>query len=451
MTRIGLINFFCNIICFLGFLSAFRFDLNLRLIVLYALVQLIVGRYRDNVLLIWDEIKLILISHFWFFLLAMLFFRIDQWRMILILFLVSSLSAFFCVFFSRYSHIWFRRFFKKNVLIVGMGHTAFQLTDVITHNRFALLDVRGYINCNNSELLPHSYQQEQIIFEDVYSLDQADEIIEKEDINTIIIAIPQLISKDIDILMSEFSNKVDEIKVLPKVENMVTFNSRIDDFDGLLMISTAIGKISDFSLFVKRLLDILGGIVGCLALVPLYFIVRHKNHKQGDFDPIFFKQRRIGKYGKEFTIYKFRTMVPNADKVLEDLMKKDPEIREEYTINKKLKNDPRITKAGKILREKSLDEFPQFINVLKGEMSLIGPRPYLPREKEDMGDFYDTIIQVKPGLTGMWQTHGRSDVDFAGRLKLDDWYFRNYSLWLDITILIRTIKTVLGGSDESAR
>ena len=219
-----------------------------------------------------------------------------------------------------------------------MGHTASQLTDVIAHNRFALMDVRGYINCNNSELLPHSYQQEQIIFENVYSLDQVDEIIEKEDITTIIIAIPQLISKDIDILMSEFSNKVDEIKVLPKVENMVTFDSRIDDFDGLLMISTAIGKVSDFSLFVKRLLDILGAIVGCLALVPLYFIVRHKNHKQGDFDPIFFKQRRIGKYGQEFTIYKVRTMIPNADKVLEELMEKDPKIREEYTINKKLKN-----------------------------------------------------------------------------------------------------------------
>ena len=93
--------------------------------------------------------------------------------------------------------------------------------------------------------------------------------------------------------------------------------------------------------------------------------MRHKNHKQGDFDPIFFKQRRIGKYGQEFTIYKFRTMIPNADKVLEELMEKDQKIREEYTINKKLKNDPRITKAGKILREKSLDKFPHFINVFK--------------------------------------------------------------------------------------
>ena len=181
----------------------------------------------------------------------MLFVEIAQCRMVLMLFLVSSLSAFFCVCFSRYSHIWFRSFFKTNVLIIGMGHTAYQLTDVITHNRFALMDVRGYINCNNSELLPHSYQQEQEIFENVFSLDQADEIIEKEDITTIIIAIPQLISKDIDILMSEFSNKVDEIKVLPKVENMVTFDSRIDDFDGLLMISTAIGKVSDFLYLLK--------------------------------------------------------------------------------------------------------------------------------------------------------------------------------------------------------
>ena len=144
-------------------------------------------------------------------------------------------------------------------------------------------------------------------------------------------------------------------------------------------------------------------------------------------------------------------MVENAEAKLEELMRTDPAIREEYLTNKKLVNDPRITKAGKFLRRTSLDEFPQFINVIKGEMSLIGPRPYLPREKEDMGDFYHTIIQMKPGLTGMWQTHGRSDTDFVTRLSLDDYYFRNYSLWLDITILIRTVKTILGGKDESAR
>ena len=230
----------------------------------------------------------------------------------------------------------------------------------------------------------------------------------------------------------------------------MTFDTRVDDFDGLLLISTAQTEINIWVRLGKRILDICGGIAGCLVLLPLYFYVRRKNHQSGDYDPVFFKQKRIGKNGKEFTIYKFRTMVPNAEKILDELMEKDPAIREEYTKNKKLKNDPRITKAGHFLRKTSLDEFPQFINVLKGDMSLIGPRPYLPREKEDMGIYYDIIIQMKPGLTGMWQTHGRSDVDFEDRLALDEYYYRNYNLWLDVTLLVKTVRTMLAGSHAGA-
>ena len=237
---------------------------------------------------------------------------------------------------------------------------------------------------------------------------------------------------------------------MPSFNNLVTFDSRVDDFDGLLLISTAQTEINIWVRIGKRILDICGGIAGCLVLLPLYFYVRRKNHQSGDYDPVFFKQKRIGKGGKEFTIYKFRTMVPNAEQILDELMETDPAIREEYTKNKKLKNDPRITKAGHFLRKTSLDEFPQFINVLKGDMSLIGPRPYLPREKEDMGIYYDIIIQMKPGLTGMWQTHGRSDVDFEDRLALDEYYYRNYNLWLDVTLLVKTVRTMLGGSHAGA-
>lgn len=140
-------------------------------------------------------------------------------------------------------------------------------------------------------------------------------------------------------------------------------------------------------------------------------------------------------------------MIPNAEKVLEELMAKDPAIREEYETNKKLQHDPRITKAGKFLREKSLDEFPQFINVLKGDMSLIGPRPYLPREVADMGDHYDDIVSVAPGITGMWQTHGRSAVTFEQRLQLDEFYYRNWSLWLDLTLLVKTIQNMFYGDN----
>lgn len=454
MNRIGWLNFFVDTIFAMILFWVFPFDFGYiwRLVVLYAFIQIMMGRYQDNILLIWEEIKKILISHFCFFVISILFFRITQIEELLYLVLITLLLSFFSLVFSRYSHIWFRPIFKKNVLIIGMGHTAEKLHGTITHNRFSLMDVRGFINVNDSSLLPHVYQQERIVDSDnIFSLDMIEEVIQKEKITTVIMAIPQLLSGDIEILMELLRDNVKEIKVLPRTENLVTFDSRIDDFDGLLMISTAKSEISLFSCFMKRVVDILGGLVGCLMLIPLYWIVRHKNHKEGDFGPVLFKQTRIGKDGKEFTIYKFRTMVMNAEQKLEELMEKDPAIREEYLTNKKLKNDPRITRAGKFLREKSLDEFPQFINVLKGEMTLIGPRPYLPREIEDMGDFYYTIIRMKPGLTGMWQTHGRSDVDFKSRLELDDYYFRNYSLWLDVTLFIRTVKTIIGGSDETAR
>ena len=136
-------------------------------------------------------------------------------------------------------------------------------------------------------------------------------------------------------------------------------------------------------------------------------------------------------------------MVPNADDVLFELLKKDKKLAKEYKINKKLKNDPRITKMGKHLRNSSLDELPQLINVLKGDMSLVGNRPYLPREQEDMGEYFDDIIKTKPGLTGYWQVSGRSDTSFDYRLKLEKYYSNNYSLLFDIKILLSTVRVVL--------
>ena len=161
-----------------------------------------------------------------------------------------------------------------------------------------------------------------------------------------------------------------------------------------------------------RALDILGGFVGCMCVIPIMIAVMINNLKDGDFGPIFFKQERIGKNGKLFKMYKFRTMVKNADKKLEELLETDEAERKEYKKYKKLKNDPRVTKFGAFLRKTSLDEFPQFLNVLKGDMTLVGPRPYLPREKEDMGSYYDYIIKHKPGITGYWQISRKKRCDF---------------------------------------
>ncbi len=189
---------------------------------------------------------------------------------------------------------------------------------------------------------------------------------------------------------------------------------------------------------IKRVMDIIGGFLGTLLLIPLTFGIYIANLIVNDKGPIFYAQKRIGKDGKIFTIYKYRSMVVNADKKLNKYLRENEEAREEYRQYKKLKEDPRITKVGKFLRKTSLDEFPQFINVLKGEMSLVGPRPYLRREKKDMGENYKTIISVKPGITGYWQVNGRSEKDFQERTGMDVDYIRDQNLWFDIKIIIKT-------------
>ena len=195
---------------------------------------------------------------------------------------------------------------------------------------------------------------------------------------------------------------------------------------------------------IKRIIDICGGLVGTIALIPLTIIIYVARIAMHENDgPIFYDQLRIGKNGKVFKMYKYRSMVIGADEKLHKYLEENEEARKEYKLNKKLKNDPRITKMGKILRRTSLDELPQLVNVLKGDMSLIGNRPYLPREKEDMGQYFDTIVKTKPGLTGYWQVNGRSNTTFEERLKLEEYYSNHASLKMDIKILFKTVYVVL--------
>lgn len=193
----------------------------------------------------------------------------------------------------------------------------------------------------------------------------------------------------------------------------------------------------------KRITDLVAGIVGVIFLIPLIIIVFLIELFTGDFGPIFFIQERIGQKGKNFKMIKFRSMVVGADDILVKYLAENPEAAEEYRINKKLKNDPRVTKAGKLLRKTSLDEWPQFLHLLTGKMSLVGPRPYLPREKEDMGEYYDFIIKMKPGITGPWQVAGRSELTFEDRLKLDEEYCARRGNRRDLKILFKTFLKVV--------
>ena len=197
-------------------------------------------------------------------------------------------------------------------------------------------------------------------------------------------------------------------------------------------------------LCTKRVFDLVISIIGMLLLLPVALIVKISYMLTGDFNSIFYTQSRIGKNGKEFVFYKFRSMVVNADDVLDKLLKENKALAREYKINKKLKDDPRITKMGKLLRKSSLDELPQVINIFLGNMSIIGNRPYLPREKADMGEYYETIVSTKPGLTGYWQVSGRSDTTFAKRLELESFYSKHYGIKLDIKIFVKTFGVVLG-------
>lgn len=193
----------------------------------------------------------------------------------------------------------------------------------------------------------------------------------------------------------------------------------------------------------KRLFDIIFSFIGLIFFIPITIILKIAYMCTGDFHRIFFVQERIGKNGKIFKFYKFRSMVPNADEVLFKTMELDKIIAEEYQKNKKLKHDPRITKMGKFIRSTSIDELPQLINIFLGHMSFVGNRPYLPREKKDMGEYYEDIIKTKPGLTGYWQVNGRSKTTFEERLKLEKYYSNNASLKLDIKIFFKTFKVVL--------
>ena len=193
---------------------------------------------------------------------------------------------------------------------------------------------------------------------------------------------------------------------------------------------------------IKIIFDFTLTLIGTICISPLLAYIAYRIKKE-DGEEAIYCQHRLGIGGKLFNCYKFRSMCLEADKVLEKYLSENEEAKKEYEIYKKLKNDPRITPIGIKLRQSSLDELPQIFNVLKGDMSLVGPRPYLPNELEEMGENSELILSVKPGITGYWQVHGRSNCTFEERILLDTWYVKNRSLKMDLILLWKTIGVVL--------
>ena len=195
-------------------------------------------------------------------------------------------------------------------------------------------------------------------------------------------------------------------------------------------------------LTIKRLFDIIVGLIGMIFILPIALIVKISYMLNGDFKSIFYKQKRIGKNGKIFYLYKFRTMVYNAEDVLKEMLKEE-KWKKEWDKNQKFENDPRITKMGNVLRKTSMDEVPQFINVLKGDMSLIGPRPLVEGELDAHKGNHEIYEAVRPGITGWWACNGRSATTYEERLELEYYYVKNRGLRLDIKCIFKTIEAVL--------
>ncbi len=198
------------------------------------------------------------------------------------------------------------------------------------------------------------------------------------------------------------------------------------------------GSSSKSSDVAKRLFDIVFSLSVLIVCAPVYLLLAIAIAYTSS-GSVFYIQERVGKNYQRFGCIKFRTMIPNADRLLDRMMAESEDLRQEFSENFKLKQDPRITKIGKFLRMTNLDEFPQFINVLKGEMSVVGPRPLVPEEIERYGNSIDRVLTIRPGVTGLWQVSGRNDIPYADRIRIDVRYVKRRSLWLDLHIVVKTI------------
>ncbi|WP_260870984.1 sugar transferase [Paenibacillus xylanexedens] len=208
--------------------------------------------------------------------------------------------------------------------------------------------------------------------------------------------------------------------------------------------STMTGQNADkVYLFMKRMLDLLGSFIGLIILCPLFAVIGLLIKIEAPQGSVFFRQVRVGQNGKEFHMYKFRSMVANAEDLLEQLIDQNEVNGNMF----KMKNDPRITRIGKFIRKTSLDELPQLWNVFRGEMSLVGPRPALPREVENYTSYDRQRLQMIPGCTGLWQVSGRNSVGFNEMVELDLTYARERNLMVDIKIIFRTFRVLLGSKD----
>ena len=268
----------------------------------------------------------------------------------------------------------------------------------------------------------------------------------EKDYEVVVIISKNLSVERLQILIKRYSKFTRNIYIVPYMYHLDFTHTNVVDYFNIRLSAIHIeNRLLNYqNIFIKYLFEktLVILFLPFALLLHLFLAVLIKLDSKGS---VFFKQKRLGKNGKNFSCYKYRSMYTNGDEILKDYLAKNPDEVDYYKIYHKYQNDPRITKIGKILRATSLDEFPQFFNILRGDMNLIGPRPYMLNEKNKIGKFNeDIILEVKPGITGLWQVSGRNNLTFEERVELDKWYIQNWSLWMDFVIFMKTIKVVLG-------
>ncbi|MDR1363936.1 MAG: undecaprenyl-phosphate galactose phosphotransferase WbaP [Spirochaetaceae bacterium] len=269
------------------------------------------------------------------------------------------------------------------------------------------------------------------------------QIVKHFNIKVAFVAINKLKRKELVRLLNYSVSAFRYNVMIPDFFGMTSIWMSARDFDGILGLATTQRLKMRWNLAIKRGLDIIIVICGGIVILPfmLLIVLAIRISSPGK---ALYTQNRVGQNGRHFKTYKFRTMTIDAAERLKKLLESDEAARLEWEAAHKLKNDPRVTKLGAFLRKTSLDEFPQLINVLKGNMSLVGPRPIVDDEIVKYGDDFQRIFSVKPGITGLWQVSGRSDTNYKDRVSFDTYYLQNWSIWLDMWILYRTAWVVLG-------
>lgn len=329
----------------------------------------------------------------------------------------------------------------EDVILVGAGRTAERALHFFKDDLGYRYNVVGFIDDNPiSEKVASEYQM-------LGKVSKAENIVKNSNAQSVIITAPGMAREKLQQLIATVQPHVRNLSCVPDLIGtpMADVEAQSLFSEGILMLHMRNNLALRRNRIYKRLFDLTLTIIGGLLISPILLLlaVYIKMDSKGN---AFYNADRIGRNGKTFRCYKFRSMYVNGDDILQDYLAKNPDAAEEWRTYAKLKDyDPRVTNAGTWMRKYSLDELPQILNVLKGEMSLVGPRPYLPREKEDIGQDINTITLSLPGITGYWQVSGRSDVSFKERVAMDTWYVRNWSVWLDIMYLAKTFQAVLFG------